>query len=472
MNIPDIQFGTDGWRGIIADDFTFDNMALVGSAIHRQLEETGQSVKPLLIGYDRRFAAEAYAAHLSSHMASLGQKVLLLNEACPTPVTAYGVQHLGAAGAIMLTASHNPHYYQGLKFIPWFAGPAMPETTDRVTVLIRELAPTFEAPVLQLEWQGERISLKEDYFTQLDSLINRHSLPSGRVRVLYNPMHGVGAGYLDTYLKRVEVPVEVMNSKRDVYFGGTLPDPSAANLTPLISESAARGCNVVIGTDGDADRFGIVDEEGRFFGANQALPMLADYLVRFRHMRGKLIRAISTSHLLDEIAAEFHLELVETPVGFKYVGDELRQGGLIGGEESGGISIQGHIPEKDGILTSLLMLELAATTGETFHELYADLQKRLGARSYVRIDQELHDAEKLQLLAALKAYEKDSFAGRKIIRKQTLDGVKFTFDNGSWVLVRASGTEPLVRIYMETTKKDNLAKLKTAVLAEAKQLSR
>jgi phosphomannomutase len=471
MEIPPIKFGTDGWRGIIADDFTFDHVALVGSAIKTYLAETGKGGQPLLIGYDRRFGAESYAAHLANHLQAIGQAVVVHDGDCPTPVTAFGVLHLEAAGAVMLTASHNPHYYQGLKFIPWFGGPAMPETTDRVTALIQQLAPDFTPPPLNMEWRGERVALKQPYFERLDTIVNVNSLAANRFGVLYDPMHGVGAGYLDDYLRRAEVRVVAINTGRDVYFGGGLPDPSPGNLVPLTPQLAENNCGVLFGTDGDSDRFGIVDAQGTYFGANQALPMLADYLVRFKQLTGDLVRTVSTSTLLDGIAAEHKLKLIETPVGFKYVGDELRKGALIGGEESGGISMRGHIPEKDGILSSVLMLELAATTGETFADLYGELQQRLGPRSYVRVDEEIQDAAKKKLLTALHDYAKDTFAGRKIVQRNTLDGVKLVFENGSWMLCRASGTEPLIRVYLECPQKENLGKFKQQVLAELKQLS-
>jgi phosphomannomutase len=375
------------------------------------------------------------------------------------------------AGAIMLTASHNPFYYQGLKFIPYFAGPAMPETTDRITALIHELAPAFTPPPLCLTFSGERMQLKEPYFKHLARLVNTASLSSSGWRVMYNAMHGLGAGFLDGFLKRADIEVVTINSERDVYFGDSLPDPSPQNLVPLASRVAAEKCDVLIGTDGDADRFGIIDAEGRYFGANQALPMLADFLVRYKHMRGDLVRAISTSHLLDSVAAENGLKLVETPVGFKYVGDYLRHGGLIGGEESGGISIQGHVPEKDGILASLLMLELAATTGDDFHTLYTELMRRLGPRAFVRVDQELQDAEKARLLAALKTFDEPKFAGKTIASRSTLDGLKLMFDDGGWVLMRASGTEPVVRIYIEVTNPEGLNKFKAQVLEAVKGLA-
>lgn len=471
MQAPNIKFGTDGWRGIIADDFTFDNVALVGSAIRLYLEESGFGERALLIGYDRRFAAESYAAHLANHLVGLGQRVILMHEACPTPLVAFSVLHLQAAGAVMLTASHNPYYYQGLKFIPHFAGPAMPSTTDRITALINELVPGFTPPPLRLQWQGERVNLKDAYFEHIDSLVNTHSLTSGGWTVLYNPMHGVGANYLDDYLKHAGVPCITINAERDVYFGDCLPDPSPKNLQPLAPKLAELDCKILLATDGDSDRFGLVDTEGRYFGANQALPLLADYLIRYKHMTGDLIRTVSTSHMLDAVAKEHGLKLVETAVGFKYVGEAMQHGGLIGGEESGGLSIQGHVPEKDGILASLLMLEMAATSGDDWHTLLRNLQKRLGARAYVRIDEELSEERKQRLMAGIKAWPDSKFAGKRIDSRNAIDGMKFIFDDGSWVLMRPSGTEPLVRVYIETTAPEMMPKFTATVLEAVKELA-
>jgi phosphomannomutase len=471
MEIPAIKFGTDGWRGIIADDFTFNNMALVGSAVAQYLQETGQAGKPLLIGFDRRFAAEDFAGHLAAHLTALGQPVIVHDSPCPTPVLAYGVRFLQAAGAIMLTASHNPYYYQGFKFIPHFAGPAMPEATDRITAIINELAPAFNPPALAQRWKGERINLQEAYFSQLDQVINAHSFSGLALSVLYNPMHGVGSGYLDGYLRRIGVQVHVLNDKRDVYFGTNLPDPSEKNLALCVPKLIEAHANLLLANDGDADRFGLMDQEKRYFGANQALPLIADYLVRYKHGQGALVRTISTSHMLDSVAAKHGLELIETAVGFKYVGDILRQGALAGGEESGGVSIKGHIPEKDGILACLLLLEISATMGGSVYELYEQLQREVGARAFIRVDQELHEAEKQAVLGALRGFTDQKFAGKQVVERCEIDGVRLTFADGSWILVRPSGTEPLVRIYIEVTQPSMLDVFKAQVLDAVKSLA-
>lgn len=449
MHSTEIKFGTDGWRGHIADDFTFDNVALVGSAIRQYLQETERGSAPLLIGYDRRFAAEAYAAHLGTHMAGLGQPVVLTPSAQPTPLLAFGVQHMKAAGAIMLTASHNPYHYQGLKFIPWFAGPAMPDTTDRITELVRELQPDFLPPRLVLEWRGDCVDLTEPYFAHLDTLVNNSALATSTLKVLFTSMHGCGAGYFDGYLRRCGVDVETRAAERDVYFGGRLPDPSEANLLPLAAHAESERFSLVIGTDGDADRFGILDPSGTYFGANQALPLLADYLIREHGQSGSLVRTVATSHVLDGVARLHGQPLIETAVGFKYVGDEMRKGALIGGEESGGLSIRGHVPEKDGILAALLMLEMLAVSGRSLPALLEDLYSRVGPRFYRRVDAHLSDVQKKKLLTTLKDWQADVFDGRLIRERNLVDGVKFVFADGDWVMFRASGTEPLVRMYVE-----------------------
>ncbi|MCH7471571.1 phosphoglucomutase/phosphomannomutase family protein [bacterium] len=465
-----IKFGTDGWRGLIGGDFTFDRAALACSAIRLYLEETGRADSPLLIGYDCRFAAENYAAHLASHLAAGGQEVVLSSSPCPTPALACAVKQLSAAGAIMLTASHNRYYWQGLKFIPYFAGPAMPESTDRITALIAELAPSFRPPALRLEYEGGRVDFKEAYFKQLDILINANSLSSTGWKVLYNPMHGTGAGHLDGYLIRAGVETVTINGERDVYFGGVQPDPSPGNIAALADKVTEEGCQVLIATDGDADRFGILDSEGRYFGANHALPLLADYLVRYRKLSGALVRNLATTHMLDDVATEHGLELVETRVGFKYIGEHLRRGALIGGEESGGMSVQGHVPDKDGILTALLMIELAATTGEDFHSLYKAMQDQFGPRAFDRTDIRLSEEEKASLFERLGQIEGGAFAGKGISSRNDTDGVKFVFDDGGWVMLRASGTEPLVRIYLEVTAAETLSKVRARVLDEVKAM--
>jgi phosphomannomutase len=364
MSPRGIKFGTDGWRSIIADGFTFDNVALVAAAIRVYLSETGQGDNVLLVGHDRRFSAEEYAAHFASHIQSLGQAVILCEDFCPTPCLAFGVQKLKAAGGVMFTASHNHWRYQGLKFIPDFAGPAMPVTTDRITELVGEISPGWQAPGFSGTFKGERINLKEAYFDRLKKIVNANAFASWHGRVLYDSMHGCGAGFLDEIMRDHDIEVVSINGKRDVYFGGGLPDPSESNLRKHAPRLEEYDCRLLIGTDGDADRVGILDRMGNFYTVNDLLPLIADYMVRYKDGKGHFSRTVCTSHQLDSVAREHGRELKEVKVGFKYVAQELLAGAMIGGEESGGISIQGHVPEKDGILGALLVIEMLATSGE------------------------------------------------------------------------------------------------------------
>ncbi|MCB1221187.1 MAG: phosphoglucomutase/phosphomannomutase family protein [Planctomycetales bacterium] len=471
MSTRAIKFGTDGWRSIIADGFTFDNVALVATAITAYLKEQGLQDRPLLVGYDRRFSAEEYAAHFASTVQGLGQPVMLSEDYCPTPCLAVGVQHHKAAGAAMFTASHNHWRYQGLKFIPDFAGPAMPETTDRITELIGELRPSWKPPAYTGVFKGERIDLKEAYFERLRSIVNANAFASWHGRVLYDSMHGCGAGYLDELLREHGLEVVSIHSERDVYFGGGLPDPSYANLKDRMALLDEHDCRLLIGNDGDADRVGIMDRKGNFFTANDLLPLIADYLVRYKNGQGHFSRTVCTSHQLDQVAKEHGREMVEVKVGFKYVAQELLKGAMIGGEESGGISVAGHVPEKDGTLGALLTIEMLATSGERLVDLLEDFENRHGHRSFNRHDLHMAEPQKQKLFSALEAGKEPRFGGHKVVQRITIDGYKYVLDDGSWVMMRASGTEPVVRIYIETTKPDSFKRWQKQILDEISQIS-
>ncbi len=466
-----ISFGTDGWRSIMADGFTFDNVALVATAIQAYLKENGLGDRPLLVGFDRRFSAEQYAAHFASTVQALGQPVLLSEDYCPTPCLAVGVQQHKAAGGAMFTASHNHWRYQGLKFIPDFAGPAMPVTTDRVTALIAEIAPHWTAPGFTGVFKGETVNLKEAYFERLRSIVNANAFSSWHGRVLYDSMHGCGAGFLDEMLREHGLEVFSIHGERDVYFGGNLPDPSYSNLKNRQALMEEHDCRLLIGNDGDADRVGIMDRAGNFYTANDLLPLIADYMVRYKNGTGHFSRTVCTSHQLDSVAREHGREMVEVKVGFKYVAQELLKGAMIGGEESGGISISGHVPEKDGILGALLAIEMIATSGEKLSDLLKQFEDNHGHRDFKRVDMHYSEEQQQKLFDALVMGREPRLGGQKIVERITIDGYKYVLEDGSWVMLRASGTEPVVRIYMETTKPDSFARWQKQVLEEIKQIT-
>ena len=466
-----IRFGTDGWRSIIADGFTFDNVALVATAIAEYLKENGLSGRPLLVGFDRRFSAEQYAAHFASVAQANGQSVLLSEDYCPTPCLAVGVQHLSAAGAAMFTASHNHWRYQGLKFIPDFAGPAMPVTTDRITDLIKQISTNWTAPAYTGVFDGERVNLKDAYFERLRSIVNANAFISWHGRVLHDSMHGCGAGFLDEILREHGVEVVSINHNRDVYFGGGLPDPSEKNLKGNQELLEQHDCRLLIGNDGDADRVGIMDRAGNFFTANDLLPLIADYMVRYKNGQGHFSRTVCTSHQLDSVAREHGREMKEVKVGFKYVAQELLNGAMIGGEESGGISISGHVPEKDGTLGALLTIEMLATSGEKLVDLLKQFEDEHGHRQFARYDKHLDNEQKEKLFTALKLGREPRFGGQKVVERITIDGFKYVLEDGSWVMMRASGTEPVVRIYMESTRPETFNRWQKQMLEEIRQIT-
>lgn len=446
-----IAFGTDGWRGITGFDFTFERAILVCEAIWQFLIEENRQSQLLIISHDTRFLAPELALRIASYLLSRGCKVCLIRGFTPTPVTAFAVSHLDSAGAIMLTASHNPYYYLGLKFIPHYAGPADTEITDRISEIVSLLTKEgFSPPASISEPECEFIDVSEDYFNHIEKLINGASIKTLHARVLYSPFYGCGQGYVSGFLKRYGIEIHRVHIGRDVLFGGLLPDPSPGNLNLLLPLLKEKGIPLAVATDGDADRFGMINAHGQYFGANQVLPLLADFLLSVRRERGALVRTVVTSHLLDDVAKEHKVALEETKVGFKFVGKRLREGALIGGEESGGISIRGHVPEKDGILSILLALEMIATSGMPIEKLYQELVSRHHPYVYERIDLRLPDEPADKLMSMVEQALEDGHAfGQAVARVNSLDGIKFILDDGSWVAFRKSGTESVVRVYLE-----------------------
>ncbi len=468
-----ILFGTDGWRGIISFDFTFPRAVIVAEAVRRYLAETGYGDKPVFIGYDNRFLAYEFAANTANYLDSAGQPVAVFSSAIPTPVCAFGVMKQQAAGALMFTASHNPFYYLGIKFIPHFAGPAEAETTERITAIIREIeAGEFMPPQLATSWEGETLDMRAEYYAHLGTIVDASSLRRISGKLLYAAFHGVGAGWIDDYLRINCVDVTTVFADRDVFFGGRLPDPSPSNLEAVRLSTSVDEYSLTFATDGDSDRFGIMTPDGAYFGCNQVLPMLADFLLTSKGKKGRLVRTVATSHILDRVAAAHNVPLAETPVGFKYVGRELRAGALIGGEESGGLSIAGHVPEKDAILSILLLLDMLATSGFTLADAWQQFTQKYGHSYFERFDIKIEGDLKASLIADVKArLSSPQFLQRDVTSSSVLDGSKFFFNDGSWVLFRPSGTEAVVRIYLEAPDPIAFCSLREAVTSYLSEYS-
>src|SRR6202035_1363865 len=442
-----IKFGTSGWRAIIAEDFTFANVRLAVAAIAEHVRS--RNAKPaLIVGHDTRFFAEEFSVTAAQILREHGIHVLLCEGATPTPAIAYEIKRRKADGAINFTASHNPAEYQGLKFTGPEGGPALPEVIHDIEARAAKLGERAAAKPNNEPF--ETIDPRNSYLDRIAQLVNFKSLGDSKLSVVTDALHGCGAGYLDRALSTHSVDVQALRTNRDVLFDGSGPDVSEENLHPLRDAVLAKKAAVGLATDGDADRFGILDSDGSWMQPNHILALLYDYLVETRGWKMPAARSVATSHLMDAVAEHYGATIYQTPVGFKYIGELIQQDKIaLGGEESAGLSIRGHVPEKDGILACLLVAEMVAVRGASLAEQLRRLFQRVG-REFWPLRSHLHLPEdvKLKTIARLKT-EFTTFLGRHVAHLDRTDGLKIAFDNGSWVLLRLSGTEPLMRVYTE-----------------------
>jgi len=448
QNTP-IVFGTDGWRGIIADDFTFANVRKVTRAIAQYLSTAYDRDRPVLIGYDTRFLAAEFAQTAAHVLASLGWTVKIVDRDCPTPVMAYAAKHLNSAGALMFTASHNPAPYCGIKYIPDYAGPATTAITDQI---VANLEHASDAPPTVPIALISQFDPKPDYLKFIYTLLNSDRLRQAKLKVKYDALYSTSRGYLDTVLEYCGCETESFHTYRDVLFGGGIPEPTGDQLTGLITAVQVDQADLGMATDGDSDRFGIIDEQGNILTPNTVLLLLVKHLVKNKGKKGAIVRTVATTHLLDNLALSYGLEIYETAVGFKYIGELMRKiSVLIGGEESGGLSILGHIPEKDGILANMLVAEAIAYAGKPLSQMVAEVVAEAGGYlCNYRLDLHLSNSHKAALIRHFKTNPPQAIAGITVKEVGYKDGVKLYLENGSWVLLRPSGTEPLMRVYMET----------------------
>jgi len=454
-----IKFGTSGWRAIIAEDFTFANVRIAAEAIGRWVKRRRRE-PTLLVGYDTRFASEHFALESARVLSSQNIRVKLCSQAVPTPAVAFTIVNDHLDGAINITASHNPGEYNGLKFSTSDGAPALPEVTQEIEKEIEGL----QAAGWKLEQPPndaliETVDIRPSYLRDLATKVDLTKIRSANLRIGYDALHGSGAGCLDTVLRDHGIAVVALHTNRDVYFGGHHPEPAADQLAELKDVMQRENLRIGLATDGDADRFGVLDEGGDFIYPNELIAMLVDYLVESRGWRGGVARTVATTHLIDRVAAAHGLEVLETPVGFKYIGEYIKEGKIIlGGEESAGLSIRGHAPEKDGILACLLIAEMTAARGRPLKTQLSQLFSRVGEvynrRLNIRLDPKISARLKEKI-----ASPTTEFHGRRVAREDRTDGLKLIFDDGSWVLMRPSGTEPVVRYYAESTSPADLNRL-------------
>ena len=459
-----ITFGTSGWRGILCEDFIFENVKIVTQAIADNVKASGEGGKGVIVGYDSRFMGESFAREAARVLCGAGIRTFLCVRDTPTPVIAFEILRRGTAGAINFTASHNPPEYNGVKWSPSSGGPALPETTNDIERRANEMIGEVcyqECPLDQALKSGLLVEIDpmQGYLDDLAHKVDFAAIAKlGTIAV--NPLYGTARGYLAEPLKANGAQVVQMNAHRDPYFGGFPPEPSEKYIQDFIKlVQQDPEIRLGIATDGDADRFGIVDGDGSFIEPNYIIALLLDYLVRIKGMQGGVGRSVATSHLVDAVAKLHDVKVYETPVGFKYIGELISQDKIIiGGEESAGLTIKGHVPEKDGILACLLVAEMVAHEGMSVKALLERLYSKVGRYLTRRVNIAL-SPELERVFPERIAATPSSFAGVAVKELVTVDGNKFILEDGSWLLFRKSGTEPVVRLYCEASSEDRLQAL-------------
>jgi phosphoglucomutase len=462
-----ITFGTSGWRGILCEGFTFENIKVVTQAIADHVAAGPDREKGIIVASDTRFMGDRFAREAAMVLTGAGIKTYLCNRDVPTPVVSFEIIRRKAGGAINFTASHNPPEYNGIKFSPAWGGPALPETTKDIERRANEMAGEVcyrERNLDDARRAGllEEIDPREAYLADLENKIDFDAIKSLGLMAL-NPLYGTARGYIDAPLAHRGINFRIINDHRDPYFGGFAPEPAEKNIGDFIS--LVKGdpeIRLGLATDGDADRFGILDEDGTYIQPNYILALLLDYLVRVRGIKGGVARSVATSHFVDAVARKHGIEVYETPVGFKFIGDLITKDKLVlGGEESAGLTMKGHVPEKDGILACFLVAEMVAREGMSvkrlLERLYGEVGRFITSRENITLTPELDAGFPAKLSVGL-----GTFAGRRISETVTIDGTKFLLDDGSWVLFRKSGTEPVVRLYGEAAEEGALAELMAA----------
>ena len=454
MATKKIEFGTDGFRGIIARDFTFENVQKISHGIIKYLRDNLPDRKSILIGYDPRFMADEFARFCADIFVAAGYDTMLSNCVCPTPVLAYAATVAkNSAGAVMFTASHNPKNYLGMKFIPNYGGPATKQITD---IIVKNIEEGYTAPFCG----GGKIinsDFREVYFSHLESLIDFNTIKKANIKFIYDGLFSASIGTFDEILNRHGINYEIVNNHYDPNFGGFLPEPKEKFM------HHKKNGFLTFANDGDADRYGVIDENGQWVSPNEILAILLKYLVENKNAQGKMIKTIGVSALVDVVSQKLNIETETTPVGFKWLSEKMREyPAILAGEDSGGLSTGSHIPEKDGIYANLLILEMISTLQKPLCALRSELLEFAGVNFYCdRVDVKLEDKEQMYSLQQ-KFLQMFDIAGMQIYDVLKIDGAKFYLgeEKLSWILMRPSGTEPLLRFYIESDSTETLDKIK------------
>lgn len=455
MGAAEIKFGTDGWRAIVADDFTYANVRAVAQGVAWYL---GDEPRPVVVGHDSRYCAELFGREVASVLAANGRRVILLDGVTPTPAVSYTVIDRHAAGAVVVTASHNSAEFNGIKYKPDFGGSAPPEVVAEIE---RDTARALHDGVRTMTFDEARergsVELADPfpaYFAQLGKLVDLPRLRNSGLRVLHEAMYGAGAGLIRRAIGGGSAEIVELHAERNPGFNGMHPEPIDRYMPEAMARMAKGDLDVGIANDGDADRVGVIDDQGRYVNQLQVMALFAMYLLERRGERGDIVRSLTETSMVDELGKRFGVTVHEMPVGFKYVGAKMREtDALLGGEESGGFAFRGHIPERDGILAGLMILELIVDYGMPLSRILAHLEELVGPHAYDRDDisfpREGYEQRKADIYNRIKTDRPTGLAGSRVARIRDDDGLKLYFDDGSWVLMRMSGTEPLMRVYSE-----------------------
>ncbi len=462
-----IKFGTDGWRAVISETFTFGNLRLVAQAIADFVREENDADPCVVIGFDTRFLSDRYAAEVARVMAANNVQTWLARADTPTPAVSYTVVNKKAAAGIMITASHNAPRYNGIKVKASYGGSASVDQNRRIEKhLERNLASAHGPNLMDFETAlaQKRITRFDPawaYYEHLSTLVDLDTISAAELRIVADGMYGAGRGVFGEVLARGRSQVHNIRHEMNPGFGGIHPEPIAKHLGMLMSTIQSGHWDIGLATDGDADRIGAVDDEGVFVDPHRIFALVLRYLLEKRGWKGRVVRSVSTTRMIDRLTAKHGLTLVETPVGFNHIADEMLEGDVVmGGEESGGMSIQGHIPEGDGVLMGLLLLEVMADAGVPLNELVADLLSDVGPSYYARKDLRLsHPVSKANMVRMMVEHSPPSIDGVVVEELQTTDGVKYYLEDGSWLLIRPSGTEPVLRVYAEALEKERVKSL-------------
>ena len=449
-----IKFGTDGWRGIIADDFTFANARAVAEAISRYVVRGEDARKGVMVGYDHRFASDSVARRVAEVVSSAGTPVWLADRPCPTPAVSFLVRSRDAAGGIMVTASHNPYRWNGIKYKASYGSSALPSIVAQIEKELQFLEDAVISPLPPRPQLIQPIDPRKPYLDALEKLVDWERIRKAKFRFAFDAMHGSAAGLLTELFRRNGVECHEIRGVRDPMFGGAHPEPIEPHIKPLQETVVAGKFDAGFAADGDGDRIGAVDRTGAFVNPHQILSLLVWHLAGMRNLPGEIAKTFSVTKLIDKLAAKLGRKLHEVPIGFKYICElMLEQNILIGGEESGGIGTSLYLPERDFTVSALFLAELTAWHGKSLGELLGELHREFGEHHYGRVDLEVSSTQKEKAMAWFADSDAKQILHWPVVRRENMDGIKLYLGEAGWVMVRASGTENLLRIYSEMSQK-------------------